>query len=220
MPEPLTVSATGPSSAGYQIWTLFATPVITAEVPNAAGLNTALKEIVLERERTTPTTAHSNLGGWQSSWDFAEWGGPQGRSLIEAVKGLADRLTTDRKGQPTKVPWKVNSWANINRAGHGNVNHIHPGAYWSASYYVDDGGTFADIALGGEFEIHDPRGAAPAMYAPLLGFATPGGLSGGASEFVRPKPGLLILFPSWLAHGVRPYKGNGVRISIAVNLSI
>lgn len=216
----LTAPPTGQAGADFKVWTLFATPVVTAELPNAAALNAALGEIILGRECTSPSTAHSNLGGWQSSWDFAEWGGAPGRNLIEAIKGLADRLTTDRNGQLITVPWKANSWANVNRAGQSNVVHTHPGAYWSASYYVDDGGTFADASLGGEFEIFDPRGVAPAMYAPLLRFATPGGLSSGGSEFVRPKPGLLVLFPPWLAHGVRPYKGSGVRISVAVNLSI
>ena len=34
----------------------------------------------------------------------------------------------------------------------------------------------------------------------------------------KPKEGELILFPSWLPHGVREYRGEGERISIAVNL--
>ena len=30
--------------------------------------------------------------------------------------------------------------------------------------------------------------------------------------------GNLILFPAWLRHGVRPYTGNGERITIAMNI--
>jgi hypothetical protein len=41
----------------------------------------------------------------------------------------------------------------------------------------------------------------------------------GASEVVRPVPGTLVLFPSWLSHAVRPYTGDAVRISIALNLT-
>ena len=111
------------------------------------------------------------------------------------------------------------AWANVNRDGHGNEFHSHPGAYWSASYYVDDGGAASDPSLGGEFEIQDPRGIAPAMLAPELAFAMPGGQSIGASELVRPKGGLLLIFPSWLSHAVRPYCGEGVRISIAINMT-
>jgi uncharacterized protein (TIGR02466 family) len=119
-----------------------------------------------------------------------------------------------------RIAWKTNAWANVNRAGHGNEFHTHPGAYWSATYYVDDGGIGLDPSLGGEFEMQDPRGVAPAMYAPLLAFAVPGGQSAGAAELIRPKSGMLVLFPAWLSHGVRPYKGSAVRISIALNLSL
>ena len=127
---------------------------------------------------------------------------------------------SDRAGRPVAVDWKVNAWANVNRTAHGNEFHTHPGAYWSASYYVDDGGIGADPTLGGEFEIQDPRGVAPAMYAPLLALAVPGGQSVGASELIRPKAGSMLMFPSWLSHGVRPYKGDGTRISIAINLGV
>ena len=93
------------------------------------------------------------------------------------------------------------------------------GAFWSATYYVRDGGVADDPSLGGEFEIQDPRGIAPAMLAPLIAFAVPGGQSVGASELIRPCAGLMVMFPSWLSHGVRPYAGNDVRISIALNLT-
>ena len=151
----------------------FATPIALVRLPEFGGLNAALRETVLARERQLPSVHHSNLGGWQSSWDFAEWGGEAGRAVLGAAAALADKLTSDRAGQPVSVAWKMNAWANVNRAGHGNEFHTHPGAYWSASYYVDDGGIAADPSLGGEFEIQDPRGVGPAMYAPLLAFAMP-----------------------------------------------
>lgn len=61
---------------------------------------------------------------------------------------------------------------------------------------------------------------APAMYAPLLALAVPGGQSVGANELIRPKTGSMLMFPSWLSHGVRPYKGAATRISIAINLGV
>ena len=198
----------------------FATPVAVVRLPDADGLNAALRETVLAKERDTAGVQHSNLGGWQSSWDFTEWGGEAGRAVGDAAIALADKLTSDRAGKPVSVRWKMNAWANINRAGHGNEFHTHPGAYWSASYYVDDGGIADDPSLGGAFEIQDPRGVAPAMYAPLLAFAGPGGQSVGASELIRPEAGTLVMFPSWLSHGVRPYAGSALRISIAMNLGV
>ncbi len=75
-------------------------------------------------------------------------------------------------------------------------------------------------SLGGELEFMDPRGPGPAMYAPQLAFALPGGLSVGANEVVHPRTGRLVMFPAWLLHQVRPYRGSAERISIAFNLSL
>ena len=125
--------------------------------------------------------------------------------LLAIGRNTANRITTDRQGQPVSIAWKANMWANINRTGHGNEFHSHPGSFWSAVYYVDDGGIDADPALGGELEFMDPRGPGPAMYAPQLAFGS-AGLSVGANETVRPKSGRLVMFPAWLLHQVRPYK--------------
>jgi uncharacterized protein (TIGR02466 family) len=198
----------------------FATPIATVELENAASLNRALAETVLAREAAQTSVQHSNLGGWQSSWDFPSWGGQAGDTVLRTAVALANRLTADRHGKPVDIKWRVNAWANINRAGHGNEFHTHPGCYWSGTYYVDDGGIGDDPSLGGEFEMQDPRGVAPAMYAPMLCFATPGGRSAGANELIRPRAGLMVLFPAWLSHGVRPYRGSRMRISLAFNLSL
>src|SRR6267142_2743571 len=93
----------------------------------------------------------------------------------------------------------------------------HPGSFWSGVYYVDDGGAGVDASLGGELEFMDPRGPGPAMYAPQLAFAMAHGLSVGANETVPPKAGRLVMFPAWVLHQVRPYRGGAERISIAFN---
>jgi len=118
------------------------------------------------------------------------------------------------------VTWGANMWANVNRSGHGNEFHSHPGGYWSGVYYVDDGGIAQDPSLGGELEFMDPRGPMPAIYAPHLAAAMPGGLKAGANEPIIPKAGRLVMFPSWLLHQVRPYRGNAERISVAFNLTV
>ena len=110
-------------------------------------------------------------------------------------------------------------WANINRSGHGNEFHSHPGAYWSGVYYVDDGGIAADPSLGGALEFMDPRGTGPRMLAPHLGFVMPGIVSVGINEMVQPKVGRMVIFPAWLLHQVRPYHGTAQRVSIAFNFS-
>jgi uncharacterized protein (TIGR02466 family) len=203
-----------------EIRSYFATPVVIATLPDAAQLNAELKRVILEHERQHQSLHHSNLGGWQSSWDFETWGGPPAKRLLDGARELATRLTSDRAGKGVRIAWTTNAWANVNRRNHGNEFHTHPGAYWSGTYYVDDGGIGDDPALGGEFEMQDPRGVAPAMYAPRLGFAMPGGQSAGASELIHPTSGQLVLFPSWLLHAVRPYRGDRARISVAFNFGL
>jgi len=214
MAQPITIQDIQPRS-------YFPTPVAVVLLANTEQLNADLKRVVLEREAKDKSgTAHSNLGGWQSDWKLAEWGGSPARAVLQAARATADRFTSDRTGRAVKVDWKMNAWANVNRSGHANEFHTHPGAYWSGTYYVEDGGIGNDPSLGGEFEMQDPRGVAPAMYAPNLAYPMPGMQSAGASELISPRAGMLILFPAWLSHAVRPYRGKGMRISIAFNLSV
>ena len=198
---------------------LFQTPVLTTVLPDSATLCAALEKVILAREKSTPSTQHSNLGGWQSDTELLSWGGSAATTLVGQARALADRLTADRHGRAVKVDWHINAWANVNRLHHGNEYHTHAGCFWSAVYYVADGGIADDPALGGQLEFADPRGVGPAMHAPLLAFSFPGGQSLGASESITPRSGMMVIFPSFLSHGVRPYLGKGVRISIAINFS-
>ncbi len=213
------MSDTSNPTAQVELRALFSTPVAVATLPDTENLNSTLRDTILAREEAEPSTQHSNLGGWQSTWDLAEWGGDAAAAVLTFARQVANRLTVDRQGRPAPQDWQMNAWANINRLGHGNEFHTHPGCVWSAVYYVDDGGIADDPSLGGQLEFQDPRGVAPAMFRPDLVPNVPGGASYGASEMVSPSAGTMIMFPSWVSHAVRPYTGNDVRISIAINLS-
>jgi len=202
-----------------QVNGLFQTPVLITVLPDAETLNAALQTTILDHEKSHPSTQHSNLGGWQSDTEFLTWGGAAAQTLLGHTRTLADRLTADREGRPVKVEWHANAWANVNRETQGNEFHTHAGCFWSAVYYVADGGIGSDPSLGGALEFADPRGVAPAMHAPLLSYNFPGGQSAGASEAISPQAGLLIIFPSFVSHAVKPYLGKQVRISIAINFS-
>lgn len=203
-----------------QVSALFPTPVAAVPLPDAALHNAALKSLILQRRQAGPEKRASNLGGWQSGWDMEAWGGPHTKAVLDAAKAVADKLTVRRDGQPAQIAWRCNCWANVNGHGDSNEFHCHPGAFWSGAYYVEDGGSAAGPDQGGAFEMMDPRGPGPALYAPHLAYAMPQGLSPGSSETLQPRSGLLLLFPAWLLHQVRPYSGEGLRISIAFNLSI
>jgi uncharacterized protein (TIGR02466 family) len=199
---------------------LFATPVAAVEVPGATALNTELERVILERRAQTPSVQASNAGGWHSDRDIVAWGGPAVTTVLDLARSAATQLTADRHGNRVQPAWTVQAWANVNGPGDGNICHYHPGSFWSGTYYVADGGCATDPTLGGAFEMLDPRGPGPGMYAPGLKFAGEDGTSAGSGEIIRPKPGLLFIFPSWLFHQVRPYRGHALRISIAFNFGV
>lgn len=200
----------------------FATPFVVAPVNDFEALNAELSRVILARAATHPGVVRSNHGGWQSEADFSDWSGPAGEALLAAARGLADTVTAVETAQGVMAGgpcWQVNAWANLNRAGHGNHPHHHPAAFWSGVYWVE-AGRAGEVGPGGEFEMYDPRGVAPTLYAPRLRYAVSGCLSAGGQDFFEPETGVMVLFPSWLVHAVRPYAGPGERISVAFNLSI
>jgi uncharacterized protein (TIGR02466 family) len=201
---------------------LFPTPFVTAQVKNHREINRDLARLILARAEAHPSTSLSNVGGWQSETDFQDWAGAPGEAILAAARQLGNGITAlnDRGGlKQGEIAWRINAWANVNRAGHSNEMHAHAGSYWSGVYYVDDGSE-ENAQTGGELELLDPRGAAPLMYAPQLKTAIKSCMTAGLSEFQRPQSGQLYMFPAWLYHGVRPYSGSRARISVAFNLCV
>ena len=203
---------------------LFETPLIVSELPDAAALNAELKRLILEKRAADPGIRVSNVGGWHSEPDLERWSGEAGRRIIAHMIDLCWAHTVDTKAGPDGVPtfhWQTEAWANVSGPGAINHFHYHTGAYWSAVYYVDDGYGDGDGAgLGGELVLRDPRLPGIKMHAPTVRFRRANGKPHQGERNVRPKAGHMLMFPSWLEHGVAPYAGDGLRISIAINASV
>ncbi|HUE78080.1 MAG TPA: TIGR02466 family protein [Sphingomicrobium sp.] len=189
---------------------LFATPVIIDELADSAELNTSLEGAILERMRSDPGLRLSNFGGWQSNHDLTAWSGDAGQRVIRHAAALATSNTA-AQGK-AGMSWSIDAWANVSASGASNRSHIHGGSYWSAVYYVAVG-----EGEGGELMLHDPRMPALRMHAPNLRFKD-GGPEVVAS--IKPKAGMMILFPAWLSHSVQPWVGGESRISIAMNIRV
>ncbi len=205
---------------------IFPTPIVLARLPEdtARTVNTELEQIILEKEKQSSGVKISNSGGWQSDTDILAWGGQPVRFLVDEIKSVLKKITWHLKGttySEVNVPWRIHGWANINRKGHANVMHTHPGSYWSASYYVKlPQPEYEDQIIGGELELLDPRGNLPLVYCPELRFALKNATSAGTSELHRPRVGEVIIFPSWLPHAVASHLSEDIRISIAMNFSV
>ena len=214
----------GVDAGQIKINKLFATPVASLQHPDYLRLNAQLRQLILAREAAQSSTDHSNEGGWQSTDDFAQWSGAAGAELLSFAQELANQLSAVNSPEhgliEAKLTWTCAAWANVNRSGHGNGVHGHPGAYWSAVYWVDDGGRGGDPTLGGELEFVDPRGVMPTMLYPALRMRIEGCLTAGFMTKMAPQAGTLVMFPSWLLHSVKPHRGDRARISIAFNFGL
>lgn len=199
---------------------LFATPFATDILQSAAGIAALRTAIEAERARDGQGVSISNIGGWHSNTQMLEWGGEAARALAFKAMQMADALTVDVKSpHVSRFGWVPEMWANVSKAGNANQYHFHPGSFWSAVAYIDDGyQEDEDANLGGELQLLDPRMPMVRMTAPDLRFRDRDGQPQENEISVRPKTGMIVIFPSWLQHAVRPFHGRGTRISIAINL--
>jgi uncharacterized protein (TIGR02466 family) len=201
---------------GDGISLLFATPMLRLMMPGAERINPGLRAAILRQAQGHDGKAISNVGGWQSRNDLLEWEIPEVATLkawiTAAVRQMAQHSPLFRSRAPGTTTFRTYAWANVNRSGHYNRLHLHPGEHWSGVYYVDAGRPDDTIPNNGVIEFLDPRPAARAM--PVPGFKFDRGIS------VLPQSGMLLLFPSWLDHWVSPYQGAGERISIAFNCTL
>ena len=204
-----------------QAASLFDTPVIVDQMPDAEALNAELKRLILERREADKGMGRSNVGGWHSDTQMLRWGGEPALDLVKRVIAAADAFTVDIKAEgKARFRWLPEMWANVSQPGASNQFHTHPGAFWSAVYYVDDGyGGSEDASLGGELILLDPRMPMIRMAAPDLRIRRPGQRPEDQEKWFRPKSGMIVIFPAWLSHAVRPYNGTALRISIAINLT-
>lgn len=198
---------------GSDVKLTFATPIFRKHWEDTAELNDGLREIILHRKAEAASMQRSNMGGWQSSHDLMTWQYPEiqklGGFLNEAFGAVMERELGHRAFD---CRMSVTAWANVNESGNYNRHHTHANQHWSAVYYVDTGNPDPGVRPNGAIEFLDPR---PAMgvfeIEPAIAVST---------WTVEPKAGDMLMFPSWLRHGVLPYVGSGTRISIAFNLRV
>jgi uncharacterized protein (TIGR02466 family) len=190
---------------------LFTTPVFWYVVPGAGPLNAELRDLILEQERTAPAMVKSNQGGWQSPTDVFRWEGPAIATFTRYARRAVEVATARVLApQSVRIELHLSGWAAVNRRGHYNTVHVHPGATWSGIYYVDPGD-----------EPPETPGAALELFHPVVASAMtflPGALP--PARLVRPEAGMLVLFPAYLQHGVRLYHGERPRICVPFNAHV
>ena len=117
--------------------------------------------------------------------------------LSRHASTFARELGWDRK------PRLDSLWVNLLKSGGQHSGHIHPHSILSGTFYV------AVPAGSGAIRFEDPR-------LPLMMAAPP---RPDSFVTVEPRPGLLLLWESWLRHEVLAGTGKGERLSISFNFA-
>jgi uncharacterized protein (TIGR02466 family) len=195
---------------------LFPTPLFVYDVGNVADLNRELGERLRAEAQASPGVRRANVGGWHSPPDLALRPDPCYRAIIKIIVdhvGATHSKVVAAKDHAPSPPWQfaAQAWAMVMRNGDYTIAHDHGEAHWSTTYYVDAGD--ADLERtpdSGAFAVLDPRRS---------GRPIPG-LESGATFTIRPRTGMLVVFPGWLQHYVHPYRGTRPRIAIPCNVTM
>lgn len=130
--------------------------------------------------------------------------------LSKILARHALRFAHDCAFDLTRRPRLDSLWVNLLKGGGHHSGHIHPGSIISGTIYVEV------PESSGAIRFEDPR-LPQMMAAPkrqknaredLQPFVT-----------LQPRPGLLLLWESWLRHEVLPGSGRGERLSVSFNFS-
>jgi uncharacterized protein (TIGR02466 family) len=129
-----------------------------------------------------------------------------GKLLTRHAAKFADECAFELARKP-----KLDSlWVNLLKSGGHHGGHIHPHSIISGTLYVE-------VPPGsGAIRFEDPR-------LPLM-MSAPPRREDGPEEIqhfitVAPRPGLVLLWESWLRHEVLLGTGKGERLSISVNFA-
>jgi len=120
------------------------------------------------------------------------------RAYLECIGCGDDPLRARNTGRYTfKGIWSIRM-----RSGGFHVNHIHPEGWISSACYV----TVPENTIDREgwIKFGEPRIATIPSCPP--------------EHFIEPKPGMLVLFPSYMWHGTIPFSGDGVRTTAAMDV--
>jgi uncharacterized protein (TIGR02466 family) len=197
--------------AGFQ--TLFPTRLYNARIVPPRGLAETCLAIAAEDKAGQRWAREHSYGGYTS---YASLNDLTRRATVfaELEKSFADHIAAfARKSQFDLGRRKLmldSLWINVMRKGVVHAPHLHPHAVVSGTYYVT-------LPKGsGAIRFEDPRLAMLMAAPPKKNNAK---LENRTFVDVTPKPGMLLLWESWLRHGVEPNASKTPRISVSFNYS-
>jgi uncharacterized protein (TIGR02466 family) len=195
----------------------FETPVGHARLAGAEPLIGDLRSAIETRMAEHPGLKRSNHLGWHSDTSMLAWGGAAARKLSDTAVQIARRMSSFKEATVEDYDWVVSMWANVSPPGALNQLHVHPANLWAAVFYIDIGAEPGEDC-GGELFFEDPRFPMAAMHNTAFRLVGVDGRQQDYQPNLSLAAGDIVVFPAWLRHGVRPFRGTRDRISIAMNI--
>ena len=171
-------------------------------------LDTDIKPFCYEvKEHNPDSVLQSNYGGWQSKPSLGQDNDLIRHKLYKIFNETINKLLI---GRVIIDGW----WININGHGSFNLSHNHPNCDLAGVYYVqvpkDSGVIYFEnphnFYARNELDNYTPDAKT--------------GLSQGIDSSCQPTEGMLLVFPSYLRHGVSLNASQEDRISISFNLRV
>ena len=188
----------------------FSTPIWSTKIDNYKDVNEEMYNYILNLKEQNPEgVKKSNFNGWHSK-DF-DLDDEVPKKFINAVSSNINTTFNDMDWDIEKQIIKIKSiWAIINEKGASNERHHHGNSALSAAYYVRAPKDCGDIVF------YDPR-PAPVFSHPI---AKKPNILNATVNSITPDEGLLVLFPSYLDHSVKPNLSSNQRIVISFNVNL
>ncbi len=208
-----------------QIQPTFSVPLAFAQRKNLDGLNENLRQLFIEREaegerfsNPNPYT-HRNRQLFESHFDLFKWDDPPVRILRDFCWSQLLELVGQINGYDqsflSRLRIGCDAWYHVTRRGGLFGLHNHPMASWSGVYCVSGGQHDPGADSSGRLTFINPF-IMNTMFvdAGTAQMRAPFDMS---SRSFQLQAGQLVLFPSWLLHEVKPFAGEGERITVAFN---
>jgi uncharacterized protein (TIGR02466 family) len=200
---------------GVMARALFATRLYEAEIGDAELLAALAHSIRILAEDDQAGRRWSREHGYAGYTSYASLNDlpkrdPAFADLAKLLTRHAARFADECAFDLARKPKLDSLWANLLKAGGQHSGHIHPHSIVSGTFYVEA------PPSSGAIRFEDPR-------LPLM-MAAPTRRADASADLqtfvsVTPRPGLLLLWESWLRHEVLAGSATAERLSISVNFA-
>ena len=192
----------------HQIYNLFPSSVHSIELENFPLVKKrVVSYIYKEKEKFPESVVKSNIGGWQSKYNYIT----SDNILTQIISGGLSYLRSFYKFPNMSIK---SIWININKKNNFNRLHNHP-----------------ECDLSGVLWINIPKGSGNLEFESPHSFTAYSVVNSYSEKFkldsynypgykMYPKEGSMLVFPSYLEHMVKPNESDEDRISVSFNLDI